>query len=112
MGGMAEDNRIKNLEFLLDFVMNAPEDQNIIAMDCNDHCEEMAQLAEQVADGAELKDVLPELEQHMKFWGDCREEFIALVSVLKAEVAGELDAVDFDDMPAPTPVEDSQQESS
>jgi hypothetical protein len=24
----------------------------------------------------------------MKYWGDCREEFYALVSVLKAEVAG------------------------
>jgi hypothetical protein len=80
--------RLKNLEFLLDFVEKAPEHPEIIAMDCNDHCEDMAILAERVAQGESLDSVLPELQEHMKYWGDCREEFYALVSVLKAEVAG------------------------
>lgn len=80
----------KNLSELLNFVENAPENQQIINMDCNDHCEQMSLLAEQVADGAKLDDVLPELKEHMKYWGDCREEFIALVNVLKAEMMDEL----------------------
>ena len=80
----------KNLNELLNFVENAPENQEIIAMDCNDHCEQMSRLAEQVADGVELDEVLPELKEHMQYWGDCREEFIALVNVLKAEMMDEL----------------------
>lgn len=82
--------RAKNLSELLKFVENAPANEEIIAMDCNDHCEQIAGLAEQVANGAELSSILPELEEHMKYWGDCREEFIALVSVLKAELEDEL----------------------
>lgn len=81
---------VNNLQKLMDFVANAPNDPKIIAMDCNDHCEELAILAERVAAGAELEAVLPELQEHMKYWRDCHEEFLALVSVLKAEAAGEL----------------------
>ncbi|QPC83233.1 hypothetical protein G4Y79_02330 [Phototrophicus methaneseepsis] len=85
--------RLKNLEFLLDFIEKAPENPEIIAMDCNDHCQEMATLAERVAEGVSLDAVLPELEEHMKYWGDCREEFYALVSLLKAELAGDFPPV-------------------
>lgn len=84
----------KNLNELLNFIENAPENEEIIEMDCNDHCEQMSRLAEQVAAGAELEDILPELKEHMKYWSDCREEFIALVSVLKAEIADELPELD------------------
>ena len=82
--------RARNLSELLNFVENAPANEKIIAMDCNDHCEDMAKLAEMVANGADLAEVLPELQEHMKYWGDCREEFIALVHVLKAEMLDEL----------------------
>lgn len=88
---MSDNKQIqKNLSELLNFIEHAPANESIIAMDCNDHCEEMAVLAEQVARGAELEKVLPELEEHMKYWGDCREEFLALVSVLRAELADDL----------------------
>ena len=80
----------KNLEGLLNFIENAPANEEVIQMDCNDHCEELAVLAEQVANGADLESILPELQEHMKYWGDCREEFLALVAVLKAEMMGEL----------------------
>ena len=83
---MDKKQRAENLSALLNFVENAPANEAIISMDCNDHCEDMAKLAEQVANGASLEEVLPELQEHMKYWGDCREEFIALVSVLKAEM--------------------------
>jgi len=92
---MAEQtDRAKNLASLLNFVENASANEEIIAMDCNEHCEQLAALAEQVANGASLDDVLPELKEHMKYWGDCREEFYALVAVLKAELDEDLPAVD------------------
>lgn len=84
------DMTLNNLKALLDFVENAPANQEIINMDCNDHCEQLATLAERVANGEELNVVLPELQEHMRYWGDCREEFLALVAVLKAELEGDL----------------------
>lgn len=87
-------NIYDNLNKLLDFVSHAPEHEAIMAMDCNDHCEQMSALAEKVADGASLDDVLPELKEHMRYWNDCREEFIALVNVLKAEMCGDLPEID------------------
>lgn len=77
---------LARLDQLLDFIENAPANQEIIDMDCNDHCEHLAALAEQVAQGADLNSIMPELQHHMQYWGDCREEFIALVNVLKAEL--------------------------
>ena len=56
-------------------------------MDCNDCCEQIAQLAEQVAKGASLDDILPEMQKFMQYWSCCREEFEALVAVLQAENA-------------------------
>lgn len=84
----------KNLNELLNFIENAPANDEIIRMDCNEHCEELATLAEQVASGTPLDEILPELHEHMKYWGDCREEFLALVSVLKAELMDELPELD------------------
>lgn len=79
----------ENIKNMLDF-FNAPCDDEIVNMDCNDYCEQLAQLAEQVAAGAELDDLLPELVEHMRHYSDCREEFEALVAVLKAERNGAL----------------------
>lgn len=86
---MSQKN-VRDLAELLNFIENAPADQDIIDMDCNDHCEELAVLAEQVANGADLETILPQLHEHMQYWGDCREEFMALVAVLKAEMAEDL----------------------
>jgi hypothetical protein len=85
---MLVNERLIQLQAMLDFVANAPENPAIIAMDCNDHCEQMAGLAERVASGTPLEIILPELQEHMRYWGDCREEFFALVAVLKAEMLG------------------------
>lgn len=88
------DNKQRDIAKLLNFVENAPANEDIIAMDCNDHCEQLASLAEQVANGADLDEVLPELKEHMKYWGDCREEFTALVAVLRAELDEDLPELD------------------
>ena len=80
---------------LVDFIVNAPADDALIKMDCNDCCEKITQLAEQVANGAELSEILPEMKKFMHYWGDCREEFEALVAVIQREKAH--DGFDFAD---------------
>ena len=77
------------LEKLFDFIANAPADDALIKMDCNDCCEKITQLAEQVANGADLNEIWPEMQKFMRYWGDCREEFEALVAVIKQEKARE-----------------------
>lgn len=72
---------------LVDFIVNAPADDSLIKMDCNDCCEKITQLAEQVANGADLSDILPEMKKFQRYWGDCREEFDALVAVIQRENA-------------------------
>jgi len=85
----------ENMERLFDFIVNAPADETLIKMDCNDCCEKIAQLAEQVANGADLNEILPEMQKFMRYWGDCREEFEALVTVIKQEKA--MENFDFPD---------------
>jgi hypothetical protein len=80
----------ENRSQLLNFVVNAPFDEFIIAMDCREACEQLSRLAELVANGADLSSILPQLEEHMAYWTDCREEFMALVAILKAEREGKM----------------------
>ena len=77
------------LDKLFDFIVNAPADENLIKMDCNDCCEKITRLAEQVAKGADLNEIWPEMQKFMRYWGDCREEFDALVAVIQQERAYE-----------------------
>jgi len=84
---MAKCNE-QNASQMLDFLLNTPCEQEIIDMDCNDYCEQLSELAELVANGADLEDVRPALEKHMRYWKDCREEFDALVAIIKAEENG------------------------
>lgn len=86
----------ENRDKLMKFVLNAPFDEFIIAMDCKDGCEQLALLAERAASGEKVKDLLPELEAHMEYWKDCREEFEALVAIIKAEQDGALPTVKGD----------------
>lgn len=78
-----------DLDPMLNFILKAPEDEYVAHIDCSD-CDTLAALAERVANGAHVADVLPELENYLHYWHDCREEFEALVVVLKAESDGTL----------------------
>lgn len=80
----------QNRNQLVQFMTDAPFDEVIIAMDCKDGCEQLARLAELVAAGGNLSELLPEFEEHIGYWKDCREEFEALVAIIKAERQGEL----------------------
>jgi len=78
----------EELNPMLNF-LSAPEDEYVEHIDCS-NCDTLASLAERVAKGASVAEVLPELENHLHYWRDCREEFEALVAVLKAEDDGSL----------------------
>ena len=90
---MPEPHDGDQMEQLVDFIANASADETLIKMDCNDCCEKITQLAEQVANGADLNEIWPEMQMFMQYWGDCREEFEALVAVLRQEKA--LEGFDF-----------------
>jgi hypothetical protein len=80
---MSDDNSKDHIQNMLDF-LNAPEDEYVISLDCSD-CDKLAGLAERVANGQPVEAVLPALSEHLHYWRDCREEFEALVAILKAE---------------------------
>lgn len=77
------------MDYLMRLLVNAekPLDEESVKMDCNDGCEEIAQLAERVAKGERVEDVLPNYAEHLKQWDCCREEFEVLVEVIRAEQA-------------------------
>jgi hypothetical protein len=85
---MSGDNLNDPIKNMLDF-LNAPEDEYVISLDCSD-CDKLACLAEQVANGQPVEDVLPALSEHLHYWRDCREEFEALVAILKVEGNSEI----------------------
>lgn len=67
----------------------APFHEDAVAMDCQDGCEDVAYLAEQVARGADINVIYPAYADHMNQIGCCKEEFQALVNVIKAELSAE-----------------------
>jgi uncharacterized protein YyaL (SSP411 family) len=98
----------KNRKQLMDFVLNTSFDEDCIHMDCTDGCEQIAALADRVASGEALDEIMPVLKEHMAHWKDCREEFDALVEIIRAEKNGvlstELDTLlaDLAQPPQPT----------
>ncbi len=80
-----------NVNDMLSFIFEQPCEDEIVDMDCNDYCGRIARLAEMVADGKDLQQLRPAFEQHIQHWSDCREEFEALVSIIKAENNGKID---------------------
>ena len=96
----------ENVNEMLSFVFQSPCDcsqddcdcdEMIMDMDCNDYCEQLAHIAEEVAAGGSVEDILPRFKHHLQHWSDCREEFEALVAIVRAENNGELPAA-FDDI--------------
>lgn len=73
---------------MITFMSQVELNDDIVYMDCSD-CDSLASLAERVAQGEPVQAVLPALEEHFQHWNDCREEFYALVAVLRAESSPE-----------------------
>jgi hypothetical protein len=72
------------LDKLLQSILRAHED----GMDCESCNAEFECLAEKVAAGGDIHTLLPAVEAHLICCADCREEFEALVTILRAENDG------------------------
>lgn len=62
--------------------------------DCMEFDSEMDCIAEALAIGRSAADVItPKIEAHLLHSNDCQDEFNALIAILKAEEAGELENI-------------------
>lgn len=78
------------LQTLIDCLATTEEDE----ADCAEFDSRMDCLAEMLVDGRLRGEVLtPEIEAHLRHSADCREEFDALIAILKAEEAGQLETL-------------------
>ncbi len=71
----------------LDLTLNllrAVEQTHEVELSCDEAFELFDQLAEMVSRGEDPSQILPLVQEHVKFCPDCREEFEALLRVLKA----------------------------
>lgn len=67
---------------------------NSVDMDCCDCCEYTSMIAEQVAKGRPLRELMPDLAKHMHCYPCVQEEFQALTAILAAEQSGLIDQVE------------------
>jgi hypothetical protein len=75
------------IQRLIQNIFTTPEHYG---MDCEACMQEFDCLAERVVAGADLAEILPEFEEHIRRCHDCSEEFHALISILRAELDGKL----------------------
>ena len=61
-------------------------------IDCDTCGDQLECLAELVAVGHDPKKLLPAVQAHLDCCNDCREEFEALLCILRAEQSGELES--------------------
>ncbi len=57
-------------------------------IDCDGCDQEMAHMVELINAGEDPALLLPAVQEHLDFCGDCREEFEALLAIVRAENAG------------------------
>ena len=77
----------EQLRKLIDHIFVSHQDGE---MDCDSCGCQLECLAEQVAAGASLSDILPAVEAHLRCCSDCREEWQALLCIVRAERNGNL----------------------
>ena len=84
----AEPPADRQIQSLIDCLATTQEVED----DCAEFDKKMDCLAELLAQGKSPSEVItPEVETHLLHSNDCREEFEALIAILKAEEAGELE---------------------
>jgi len=76
-----------HLRKLIEAIFVAHQDTDI---DCETCAAQFDCLAEQVAAGASVRDLWPAVEAHLECCADCREEYEALLAVIRAEQGGQL----------------------
>lgn len=82
----------EQLQKLIKAIFEEHQDGDI---DCETCSQQLNCLAELVATGAELRQLLPAVEAHLRCCGDCREEYQALLCILRAEINGQLQNLDY-----------------
>jgi len=78
----------ESLNKLVQSIFTVHEDGG--AMVCEDCGCQLDCIAELVAAGADLRTLLPAVEAHLQCCADCREEFEALLCIIRAQNAGQL----------------------
>ncbi len=71
---------------LLYFMLNT----HVEDMNCDRCNAQMSFLAEQVAQGADMHVLWPAVENHLECCAECREEFTALLAIVRAENSDQL----------------------
>ncbi|UCC65523.1 MAG: hypothetical protein JSV36_10945 [Anaerolineae bacterium] len=69
------------LERMLHGILSAQEDE----ADCNECFEQLDKFVEMVQTGTDPAEILPRVEAHLSWCGDCHEEYQALLAILKSE---------------------------
>ena len=88
---MPKDDQIRKI---IDCIFTAHQDDQLDCETCNNQLE---CLAEEVAGGANLHDLWPQVEAHLACCKDCAEEFQALLCILKAEQSGSIASATVND---------------
>jgi len=73
----------EHLHKLVESIFTVHADENEI--DCEGCGCQIDRLAELVAKGADLRELLPAVELHLRCCTDCREEFEALVAIIRSQ---------------------------
>jgi predicted anti-sigma-YlaC factor YlaD len=71
------------------------DDHQENCIDCDTCCQQLNYLAELVASGAEVRQLLPAVEEHLTYCADCREEYQALICIMQAELNGRTINLDY-----------------
>lgn len=75
----------EQLRKLIDCIFDAHVDATI---DCETCSLQFNCLADLVAEGADPRELLPAVEEHLMCCPDCREEYNALLTIIRAENQG------------------------
>jgi hypothetical protein len=82
-----QEDRLKRLLSAI-FTVHQADEQ----IDCETCSQQFECLVEMVNNGANLRELLPAVEEHLRCCPDCNEEFQALMAILRAESSGALAA--------------------
>ena len=81
----SQDERLKRLLSAI-FTVHQAEDP----LDCEMCAQQLDCLADLANSGANVGELLPAVEEHLRCCADCREEFEALTAIIRAESSGML----------------------
>ena len=79
------DNGVKITQEMLPAIMQSLDLTDIEEYTCDQVYELLDQFAETIQRGEDASKLMPLVQHHLDMCGDCREEFDALLSILKSQ---------------------------